>query len=240
MREGESRVEFFEVFTKMKAPNGELIGPSYFISDAERHHLMPVLDRHIVKLVFESYRAVYGDQAAKVPAAWAINISGTSWRNRDFIEFIRDQSNSLKVPPEAFCFEISETAALGRIPQAAQFIRSLKNDGFRFALDDFGPALGSFGMLKGLNVDYVKIDGGFVREITRDRVGRGTVKAIQYLCNIIGVKAIAESAESEEVLATLRECGVNYAQGYPLGAPVSPTVYRKLGFSFADKKPIGA
>ena len=237
LREAEGRLEFFEVFTKMKAPNGDLIGPSYFISDAERHHLMPVLDRHIVKLVFESYREVYGDLAASAPAVWAINISGTSLRNRDFVDFIREQSRALKVPPEAICFEISETAALDRVPQAAQFIRSLKTDGFRFSLDDFGPALGSFGTLKGLTVDYVKIDGSFVREIARDRVSRGTVKAIQYLCNIIGVKTIAESAESEEVVATLRECGVNYAQGYALGAPISLTAHRKLGLFAAARKP---
>ena len=229
MRETGARPEFFEVFTKMKAPNGDLIGPSYFISDAERHHLMPVLDRHIVKLVFESYRDVYGDAAGGAPAVWAINISGTSLRNRDFVEFIREQSRAFKIPPEAICFEISETAAIGKASQATQFIRSLKTDGFRFSLDDFGPALGSFGMLKGLTVDYVKIDGSFVREIARDRVSRGTVKAIQYLCNIIGVKTIAESAESEEIVATLRECGVNYAQGYALGAPISLTAYRKLG-----------
>ena len=229
MRETGARPEFFEVFTKMKAPNGDLIGPSYFISDAERHHLMPVLDRHIVKLVFESYRDVYGDAAGGAPVVWAINISGTSLRNRDFVEFIREQSRAFKIPPEAICFEISETAAIGKASQATQFIRSLKTDGFRFSLDDFGPALGSFGMLKGLTVDYVKIDGSFVREIARDRVSRGTVKAIQYLCNIIGVKTIAESAESEEIVATLRECGVNYAQGYALGAPISLTAYRKLG-----------
>ena len=229
MRETGARPEFFEVFTKMKAPNGDLIGPSYFISDAERHHLMPVLDRHIVKLVFESYRDVYGDAAGGAPVVWAINISGTSLRNRDFVEFIREQSRAFKIPPEAICFEITETAAIGKASQATQFIRSLKTDGFRFSLDDFGPALGSFGMLKGLTVDYVKIDGSFVREIARDRVSRGTVKAIQYLCNIIGVKTIAESAESEEIVATLRECGVNYAQGYALGAPISLTAYRKLG-----------
>ena len=236
MRETGARPEFFEVFTKMKAPNGDLIGPSYFISDAERHHLMPVLDRHIVKLVFESYRDVYGDAAGGAPAVWAINISGTSLRNRDFVEFIREQSRAFKIPPEAICFEISETAAIGKASQATQFIRSLKTDGFRFSLDDFGPALGSFGMLKGLTVDYVKIDGSFVREIARDRVSRGTVKAIQYLCNIIGVKTIAESAESEEIVATLRECGVNYAQGYALGAPISLTAYRKLGHFVEPKK----
>ena len=236
MRETGARPEFFEVFTKMKAPNGDLIGPSYFISDAERHHLMPVLDRHIVKLVFESYRDVYGDAAGGAPVVWAINISGTSLRNRDFVEFIREQSRAFKIPPEAICFEISETAAIGKASQATQFIRSLKTDGFRFSLDDFGPALGSFGMLKGLTVDYVKIDGSFVREIARDRVSRGTVKAIQYLCNIIGVKTIAESAESEEIVATLRECGVNYAQGYALGAPISLTAYRKLGHFVEPKK----
>ena len=236
MRETGARPEFFEVFTKMKAPNGDLIGPSYFISDAERHHLMPVLDRHIVKLVFESYRDVYGDAAGGAPVVWAINISGTSLRNRDFVEFIREQSRAFKIPPEAICFEISETAAIGKASQATQFIRSLKTDGFRFSLDDFGPALGSFGMLKGLTVDYVKIDGSFVREIARDRVSRGTVKAIQYLCNIIGVKTIAESAESEEIVATLRECGVNYAQGYALGAPISLTAYRKLRHFSGPKK----
>ena len=165
-----------------------------------------------------------------------INISATSLRNREFVDFIREQSCIFKIPPEAICFEITETAAIGKASQAAQFIRSLKTDGFRFALDDFGPALGSFGMLKGLTVDYVKIDGSFVREVARDRVSRGTVKAIQYLCNIIGVKTIAESAESDEIVATLRECGVNFAQGYALGAPISLTAYRKLGLFSAARK----
>jgi diguanylate cyclase (GGDEF)-like protein/PAS domain S-box-containing protein len=227
--------DFFEVFTKLKTQDGEMLGPSYFISDAERHHLMPVLDRHIIKLAFESYRDVYGDSTPHSPAVWAINLSGASLHNRDFVEFIREMSKEYGVPPKAICFEITETTALNKTPQAAQFIHSLKGDGYCFSLDDFGPALGSFGALKGLTVDFVKIDGSFVSEITRDRISRGTVKAIQYLCNILGVKTIAESVESEDVIASLRECGVNYAQGYALGAPVSLAVYRKLG-SLANTK----
>ncbi|MBA2689346.1 MAG: EAL domain-containing protein [Burkholderiales bacterium] len=229
LKAGDGRFEFFEVFTKMKTIAGEMVGPSYFISDAERHHVMPVLDRHIVSLAFEAYREIYGEGAANNPVVWAINISGTSLRDGDFIEFIRQKSRALEVPPQAICFDIAETTALSRSSRAVQFIRSLKADGFRFSVDDFGPAMGSFAVLKALGIDYVKIDGAVVSEISRDRVSRGTVKAIQYLCNIIGVKTIAESAESDEIVEMLRECRVNFAQGYALGAPISLAAYRKLG-----------
>ena len=212
--------QHYEVLTKLEKSNGELVGPAYFISDAERHHFMPAVERHIIRRVFEEY----GRAAALRPAGWtmiwSINLSGLSLRQPGLIEFIRAQSKACNVLPPCICFEITESAALSTLRQGAEFIRALKSSGFLVSLDDFGPALGAIGSLSGLSIDFVKIDGAYVKQVSQGQIGRRTVKALQYLCNTLGFQTIAEAVEDDETLNMLAEIGVNYAQGYRVGRPV--------------------
>jgi EAL domain-containing protein (putative c-di-GMP-specific phosphodiesterase class I) len=139
---------------------------------------------------------------------------------RGLIDFIRAQSKACNVLPPCICFEITESAALTTLRQGAEFIRALKSSGFLVSLDDFGPALGAIGSLSGLNIDFVKIDGAYVKQVAQGQIGRRTVKAIQYLCNTLGFQTIAEAVEDDETLNMLAEIGVNYVQGYRVGRPV--------------------
>jgi EAL domain-containing protein (putative c-di-GMP-specific phosphodiesterase class I) len=124
-----------------------------------------------------------------------------------------------RVRPERICFEITETATIANLSSATRFIRALKERGCKFALDDFGSGLSSFAYLKNLPVDYLKIDGAFVKDIVNEPVDLAMVKAINDMGHVLGKKTIAEFVESEAILQKLRELGVDYAQGYHIGRP---------------------
>jgi diguanylate cyclase (GGDEF)-like protein/PAS domain S-box-containing protein len=220
LKPGGEDIEHYEVLTKLEKSDGELVGPAYFISDAERHHFMPVLERHIIRRAFEEYNRVAATRSAGRPMVWSINLSGLSLRQGGLIEFIRVQAEACDVPLNRICFEITESAALTTLRQGAEFIRALKSSGFLVSLDDFGPAMGAIGSLSGLSIDFVKIDGAYVKQVAQGQIGRRTVKAIQYLCNTLGFKTIAEAVEDDETLSTLAQIGVNYVQGYRVGRPV--------------------
>ena len=144
----------------------------------------------------------------------SVNLSGYSLGEEDLLEFISDSFESGRVPPEKICLEITETAAIANLSAAAHFIRTLKRLGCKFALDDFGSGLSSFAYLKNLPVDYLKIDGSFVRDIVTDEVDLAMVRSINELGHVLGKKTIAEFVENEAILAKLRELNVDYAQGY--------------------------
>jgi diguanylate cyclase (GGDEF)-like protein len=212
--------EHYEVLTKLEKSSGKLVGPAYFISDAERHHFMPVLERHIIRRTFEEYARAAALRPPGWPMIWSINLSGLSLRQPGLIDFIRAVSKASNVLPPCICFEITESAAFTTLPEGAAFIRALKSSGFLVSLDDFGPALGAIGSLSGLSIDFVKIDGAYIKQVAQGQIGRRTVKAIQYLCNTLGFQTIAEAVEDDETLNMLAEIGVNYAQGYRVGRPL--------------------
>jgi diguanylate cyclase (GGDEF)-like protein len=166
--------QHYEVFTKLETATGETVGPAFFINEAQRHHLMPVVDRYIIRRAFEEYRKMVELGNASRPVIWSINLSGESLRNAELVHYIREQAAACRVPPHCICFEISEAEAISKFRHAASFIKALKNDGFLISLDDFGPAMGSIGNLSGMEIDFVKIDAKFVAEATRNRIGRGT------------------------------------------------------------------
>lgn len=149
----------------------------------------------------------------------AVNISGTSLNDEGFFDFIRETALAHSVPPSAICFEITETAAINNLRRVGQFMKNIKTLGFRFALDDFGTGTSSFGYLKNLPVDYLKIDGGFVREIAHDSLDRAMTETINRIGHIMGIKTVAEFAETEPVLAELKTLGVDFAQGYAVQRP---------------------
>ncbi len=149
----------------------------------------------------------------------AINLSGQSLGDEEFLTFMVGQFEKADIPPEKICFEITETAAIANLTTATRFMSNLKELGCQFALDDFGSGLSSFAYLKNLPVDLLKIDGMFVRDIADDPINFAMVKSINEIGQAMGIKTIAEFVENDVIFEMLRELGVDYAQGYGIGRP---------------------
>ncbi len=210
----------FEVLLRLENDDGTIVLPSDFIPAAERYNLMGAIDRWVIRHAFRCYAERRGLLAqASRPVQLAINLSGNSLSEEQLLDYIQRQMSEFKIPPEIVCFEITETAAIGNVKRAAQFIRDMKRLRCRFALDDFGSGLSSFAYLKNLPVDYIKIDGAFVGNITENPVDHAMVAAINQIGHEMGIKTIAEAAESAAIVERLRTLGVDYAQGYVLGEP---------------------
>ncbi len=178
---------------------------------------MPKLDRWVIAKVFSGYHTL--SAAHELPLTCAINLSGTSLNEGGLFEFIRQQAEQHRIPEHAICFEITETAAIDNLQAAAEFYKGCKTLGFLFALDDFGTGTSSFGYLKSLPVDYLKIDGGFVRNIDKDGIDRAMTETINRIGHLMGIRTVAEFAESDEIIQRLRAMGVDYAQGYGVSRP---------------------
>ena len=202
-----------EILLRMLDEQGELIPPGAFIPAAERYGLMPQVDRWVVERALTTLEGRLGARMC------AINISGASLGDRDFLGFVREQLRRHAIPPGAICFEITETAAVVNLQEAANFIETLRAEGCCFALDDFGSGLSSFTYLKNLPVDFLKIDGTFVRDLVDDPLDHAMVRAINEIGHLMGVRTVAEFVEDETVLARLREMGVDYAQGFGIARP---------------------
>ena len=155
------------------------------------------------------------------PFTIAVNLSGTSLNDERFLEYLIAELSNNELAAGAMCFEITETAAIANLSNVVYFMRELKARGCHFALDDFGSGLSSFMYLKTLPVDYLKIDGQFVENVTRDRVDRSMVEAISQVGKTMGIQTIAERVESADVLAELGRLGIGYAQGFHIAEPRS-------------------
>ena len=138
---------------------------------------------------------------------------------QDFLEFVRNKMIQYNLPPQLFCFEITETSAIANLSTASRFIRELKKMGCLFALDDFGSGLSSFGYLKNLPVDFLKIDGQFVKDIVDDPIDDAMVRSINEIGHVMGMQTIAEFVENEAILNRLKDIGVDFAQGYGVAKP---------------------
>jgi EAL domain-containing protein (putative c-di-GMP-specific phosphodiesterase class I) len=201
----------------MRDERGELVAPTAFIPAAERYNLMPSLDRWVISHTLETL--VYRGEPGSTPYTLAINLSGTSLNDARFLDFLLDELTAAAVPPGALCFEITETVAIASLARVVAFMRALKARGCRFSLDDFGTGLSSLTYLKNLPVDYVKIDGQFVRNVVHDSTDMAVVEAIARMAKAFDIRAIAERVESREVMERLGELGVSYAQGYFVAVP---------------------
>ncbi|MBI5460717.1 MAG: EAL domain-containing protein [Gammaproteobacteria bacterium] len=208
----------FEVLVRMRDENGELIAPGVFLPAAERFDLISIVDRWIITRTFSMVAECVALHGANI-AHCAINLSGGTLGDESLLPFIKTQLSLHNLPGQLFCFEITETAAISNFQSALRFIRDLRAMGCRFALDDFGSGLSSFSYLKNLPVDYLKIDGTFVRGIANDPVNRTLVGNINDIGHLLGKHTIAEYAEDEATLAVLQELGVDYAQGYGISKP---------------------
>jgi diguanylate cyclase (GGDEF)-like protein len=213
---GDSPV-LIEILVRMKDEGGKLIPPGAFIPAAERYNLMTSLDRWVVKSTIEwlSSNAHITGQLGKC----SINLSGQSISDTQFLDYLLRSLAENDVPAEKICFEITETAAITNLSMATHFIAQLKAIGCSFALDDFGSGLSSFAYLKNLPVDYLKIDGSFVKDIVDDPIDEAMVRSINEIGHVMGKETIAGFVENDEILARLNEIGVDYAQGFGIDMP---------------------
>lgn len=209
-----------EILIRMIDPDGTIILPDEFIPIAERYNLMPAVDRWVIKNSFESYARLSATGNPLADSIFCVNLSGASLVDESIIGFILDSVDALSIPTDKFCIEVTETSAILNLTSASRFIYILKERGFTFALDDFGSGFSSFNYLKNLPVDYLKIDGSFIRNMDRDKVDYTMVQAISSMCKVLGLATIGEFAENETIINQLREIGVDYAQGYGISKPV--------------------
>jgi len=158
--------------------------------------------------------------APRTNSIFCLNLSGQSLTNPGFLAFVADEIDRSEINAGRICFEITETAAISNIDEATEFIRKLQDLGCQFALDDFGAGLSSFGYLKVLPVNYLKIDGSFIREVTTDDISLSMVDAICKIGRTMGLQTIAEYVGDDETVETLRRIGVDYVQGFHIGHPV--------------------
>ena len=217
-KDGEGKKgKHYELLLRMQANDGSLISPGAFLPAAERYNLSVKLDRWVVNSAF-TWLLKHPEELESL-ALCSINLSGHSLSDQEFMSYLLRKFEEVDIPPEKICFEITETAAIANFGDAIQFIQTLKEIGCCFALDDFGTGLSSFNYLKNMPVDYLKIDGSFVRNIVNDPIDLAMVRSINDIGHVMGKMTIAEFVESEEILELLREVGVNYAQGYAISAP---------------------
>jgi EAL domain-containing protein (putative c-di-GMP-specific phosphodiesterase class I) len=206
----------------VRVQDEDLVLPAAFIPAAERYYLMPSIDRWVITSVFSMLEK---DQAQAEPGGesastrFAINLSGQSLGDEKFLDFVMQQFAQHRINPRNICFEITETAAIANLARARDFIARFKNMGCRFALDDFGSGLSSFGYLKSLSVDYLKIAGDFIAGMDQDAVDHAMVEAINQIGHVMGLITIAESVENAPILNKLRQMGVDYAQGLGIDTP---------------------
>lgn len=208
---------FSEILIRMLDKNGNLILPGDFLPAAERYNLITRLD---IWVVTETLKWLEKEVLAGSDICCAINLSGSSIADKDFLCSVLERLDASDVDPHRICFEITETSAIANLTRAIQFIDQLKERGCSFALDDFGSGFSSFTYLKLLPVDYLKIDGFFVRDMVNDRIDFEMVKSINDIGHVMGKKTIGEFVEDEQTLEVLREMGVDYAQGYAISKPI--------------------
>ncbi len=210
----------YELLLRMRDENGKIVNPDQFIPAAERYNLMSTLDRWVIHEAL-SELADRNPEAKTAHFTLAINLSGTSLSEDRFLDFVVEELQKQKLPEGAICFEITETAAISNLSRVIHFMQALKKLGCKFSLDDFGSGLSSFTYLKNLPVDYLKIDGQFIRNVAEDSVDESMVKAINEVGRAMGIETIAERVETKEVLDKLSELGIEYAQGYYIARPTS-------------------
>jgi len=207
-----------EVLVRMNDETGQLVMPGAFLPAAERYNLAPAVDRWVLSALLRHLETPKPGEGPE-DRLYFVNISGASLNDDSFFGFVHDSLKRSAMFPSSLCFEITETAAIANLERAVRFIEGVRAEGCRFALDDFGAGLSSFTYLKALPLDFLKIDGGFVRDINLDPMSHAIVEAINRVGHAVGLKTIAEFVEDEEIRQTLLRIGVDYAQGFGLHRP---------------------
>ena len=204
----------YELLLRLKNADGEIVLPNEFIPAAERYNFMPTLDKWVIGNAF-SYLA----NSKSDNTSYSINLSGTSLNTHTLLNYIKQELRKHDISPENICFEITETAAIKNLSKVAKLVRELKKLGFKFALDDFGKGVSSFMYLSSLPVDYLKIDGEFVKNLPNNTVNHAIIWSINNIGRILGIQIIAEYVENEHLHEALNDIGIDYAQGFKFGEP---------------------
>jgi EAL domain-containing protein (putative c-di-GMP-specific phosphodiesterase class I) len=207
----------YELLLTLTEPDGSLTSPLEFIETAERYGYMSMVDRWVVKEAF-GWISLLIDRQKVVPNI-SINLSGSSVTDDAFMEYLLEQISEFGVGTNRLCFEITETGTISNLVKAADFVRTFRNIGCKFSIDDFGTGLASHNYLRELPVDYVKIDGSFIKDISENRNNYAMARSINDLAHFLGQETIAESVESDAIIKSLREIGVDYLQGWGVGKP---------------------
>lgn len=206
----------FEMLLRLRDTDGKIVPPMAFIPAAERYNLMVSIDQWVIETAFAMLARI---GCTRIDTC-AINLSGASLGDEQLLGFVHKCFERFAIPPQVICFEITETVAIANLASARHIIETLRALGCRFALDDFGSGMSSFGYLKNLPVDYLKIDGAFIQNLADDPIDHSMVAAINNIGHVMGLKTIAEFVETPLILQKLRDLGVDYAQGYGIGKPV--------------------
>ncbi len=213
-----TKTSHFEILLRVVDDQDNLFTPNEFMPHAEHSRLMPAIDRWVITHSLEML-ADFGSRLATEKSFFAINLSGQSICDNSFLNFVIGELVRTGVPTTAVCFEVTETTAILNMKRAKQFMSALREKGCRFSLDDFGSGLSSFSYLKTLPIDFLKIDGQFVREIAEDPVSNAMVAAINQMSHAMGLKTIAEYVESTAIKTQLTSLGVDYGQGFGIARP---------------------
>jgi diguanylate cyclase (GGDEF)-like protein/PAS domain S-box-containing protein len=206
-----------EVLLRLRDESGEPASPADFMHTAERYRLMSLVDRWVVQTALAALSS--GAIRLAEGRSLSINLSGQTLGDPSFLEFVVETLDHTGVPPSQVCFEVTENSVIANLDTAKRFIGVLHGMGCQFALDDFGNDLGAFTSLKSLSMDYIKIDGEFMRNLSRDAVNQAMVAAIVRLARALGFRLIAEQVEDAASLETARDMGIDFAQGYVIGRP---------------------
>jgi len=221
---GTSDGPYVELLLRFRDQQGRLVLPGAFLPAAERYGLMPMIDRWVIRTVLSNFDRLH-PSGERLKLA-TINLSGASIEDESLIDLILELLHEHQVAPERVCFEITETVAVRNLSQVARFLGRLRDAGCKLALDDFGAGMSSFGYLKNLPVDIIKIDGSFIRDLLSDPMSYAIVRAVTDIGHQRGLVVIAEWVSGSEVMAALARIGVDYAQGFGLHQPEPIPLHR--------------
>jgi len=206
-----------ELLLRLVDQDGNIIVPGAFLPTAERHELMPRIDRWVVTTAFAGHDALTKTFGADFLCC--INLSGASLSDEHLATFIREQAAFHHVQPDTICFEVAESAAINQLRNTARLILDLKADGFRFALDNVGAGMSSIAYLRTLTIDYLKIDGSLVKDVETDALSKTLVRSVNEIGHAVGLHTVAEQVASEAALEQIRQIGVDFAQGFVIAEP---------------------
>jgi EAL domain-containing protein (putative c-di-GMP-specific phosphodiesterase class I) len=207
-------LNFHEILIRLN-DNGELILPGVFIPAAERYSLMPKIDRWVIRTLFRLIK----EQKISDSIYFSINLSGQTLTDDTFVSFLNHELDNTRFPADHIIFEITETATISNFQDANNFIRELKLRGCKFSLDDFGSGMSSFQYLSELDIDYLKIDGNFVKDISENPFNQSIVNSISQIGHSINLEIVAEYVENEKILSNLDKDLIDYVQGYGIERP---------------------
>ena len=216
-------LNYYEILVRLRTKDGDLVAPEFFMPSAEKAHISNKIDKQVVEQYFK-WLQLHPEHIEKLGKA-NINLSGLSLSDDDFQFFLKNAFEKYNIPYEKICFEITETMAIIKMNDAVDFMHTFKKLGCTFALDDFGSGFSSYSYLKHLPVDFVKIDGNFIRDILHDPIDLAMVTSIKDVAEAMKIKTVAEFVETSDIMVQIGKLGVDYAQGYCIAEPTPLSQY---------------